>query len=113
MRKRVTVAIAAFISTVTFLSGCTNKYDKEIDKVISLETAEIKDAKKDIDKVERKNTCVKVFRDGELFQLEYKIRKDHTKKTFYKKVGENYEWVTINQANLKDDEKPVYKENCD
>jgi len=109
--KRVVALV--FVSIVALLSGCTNKYDKEIDKVINLETAEIKNAKKDIEKVERKNTCVKVFRDGDLFQLEYKIRKDYTKKTFYKKIGNSYKWITVNEADLKDSEEPVYTENCE
>lgn len=109
--KRVIALV--FVSIVALLSGCTNKYDKEIDKVINLETAEIKNAKKDIEKVERKNTCVKVFRDGDLFQLEYQIRKGDSIKSYYKKVKGSYEWVTYSVAGFKANEEPVYIENCD
>ncbi|MED1303719.1 cystatin-like fold lipoprotein [Bacillus pacificus] len=113
MRKNVVLAIVMFVSAATLFSGCTNKYDKEIDKVISLETVEIKDAKKDIKKVERKNTCTKVFRDGGLIQIEYQIRKGDSIKSYYKKVKGNYEWVTYSGAGFKDNEEPVYTENCD
>ncbi|KXY54392.1 hypothetical protein COK09_26235 [Bacillus cereus] len=113
MKKNVALAIAIFVSAVTLLSGCTNKYDKEIDKVISLETAEIKDAKKDIKRVERKKTCSKVFRDGDLIQIEYQIRKGDSIKSYYKKVKGSYEWVTYSVAGFKDNEEPMYIENCD
>lgn len=113
MKKKIAFVVVSFVSIAVLLGGCTNKYDKEIDKVISLETAKIKNAKKDIDSVERENTCVKVFRDGDLIELEYKIRKDFTKNTFYKKLDNSYEWITSNEASLKNNETPVYKENCD
>ncbi|CAI8815819.1 DUF4467 domain-containing protein [Bacillus pseudomycoides] len=111
--KRI-IAILS-VGAVALMSGCTNTHDSEIEKVLSLETAEIKDAKKDIDKVERSKTCTKVYQDGKIIEIAYKIRKDHTKETFYIKSGETYKWLPYyaTKEKLKTDERPVYEENCE
>ncbi|QWI47283.1 cystatin-like fold lipoprotein [Bacillus mycoides] len=101
------------ISAVALMSGCSNTYDKEIDQVISLENVEIKDAKKDIDKVERDKTCVKVYEDGRLIEINYGIRKSDSKRAYYKNIRGQYKWVVDSEAKatVNLEEKPVYQEN--
>lgn len=112
MRRVIGVMV---ISAVALMSGCGNTYDDEIDKVISLENVEMKDAKKDIDKVERSKTCTKVYRDGKLIELEYGIRKNGNATRYYKKTKDEYKWISTMEAKnmLKQDENPVYQENCE
>ncbi|OUB50548.1 MULTISPECIES: cystatin-like fold lipoprotein [Bacillus cereus group] len=101
------------ISAVALMSGCSNTYDKEIDKIISLESVKIKDAKKDIDKVERDKTCIKVYEDGRLIELNYKIRKGDSVSAYYKNIKGNYKWVvdSVAKATVNLEGKPVYQEN--
>ncbi|QWH75356.1 cystatin-like fold lipoprotein (plasmid) [Bacillus mycoides] len=101
------------ISAVALMSGCSNTYDKEIDQVISLETVDIKDAKKDIDQVERDKTCVKVYEDGRLIELNYKIRKSSSARAYYKRIKGEYKSVVDSEAKatVNLEEKPVYQEN--
>lgn len=114
MRKIMCIAV---VGAVTLISGCTNTYDKEIDQVIRLENVQIKDAKKDIDKVERDKTCVKVYEDGKLIEINYQLRKGYSARSYYKNIKGQYKWVVDSTAretvNLEI-EKPVYKEdNCE
>lgn len=98
-----------------FIGGCSNTYDKAIDKVLSLETADIKDAKRDIEKVERDKTCTKVYQDGKIIEIAYKIRKDHTLEKYYIQSGDTYKWLPYyaTKGKLSPGEKPVYEENCE
>ncbi|MEI4615979.1 cystatin-like fold lipoprotein [Bacillus cereus] len=111
MRKLICIAV---IGTVTLISGCTNTYDKEIDQVIRLENVLMKDAKKDIDKIERNKTCIRVYQDGNLIELTYDIRTNRSITEYYKKINNEYKWVNDTEAkktaNLET-EKPVYQEN--
>ncbi|HDT6579462.1 TPA: cystatin-like fold lipoprotein [Bacillus cereus] len=113
MRKLICIAV---IGTVTLISGCTNTYDKEIDQVIRLETIDIKNAKKDIDKVERNKTCVKVYENGKLIELNYAIRKSSNIRSYYKNIKGTYKRIVDSEARatVNLEEKPVYQEdNCE
>ncbi|MGA4466524.1 hypothetical protein ACPA2L_28530 [Bacillus bombysepticus] len=97
------------------MSGCSNTYDKAIDKVLSLETADIKDAKRDIEKVERDKTCTKVYQDGKIIEIAYKIRNNYTAEQYYLKKGDSYKRALDSEIKKKltPYEKPVYEENCE
>ncbi|MEH7217029.1 cystatin-like fold lipoprotein [Bacillus toyonensis] len=113
MRRSIGILM---IGMVILVSGCENTYDKAIDKIISLETVKIKDAKKNIDKVEREKTCVKVYEDGKLIELRYWIRKEDSITSYYKNIKGNYKWVVDSEAQqtVNSAEKPVYREdNCE
>lgn len=104
------------ISAVALMSGCSNTYDKEIDQIISLETVEIKDAKKDIDKVEREKTCVKVYEDGKVIEMNYWIRNGDSVRAYYKEIRGEYKRVVNSEAKatVNLEVKPVYQEdNCE
>ncbi|EJR25245.1 MULTISPECIES: cystatin-like fold lipoprotein [Bacillus cereus group] len=111
--KRKMIIFSLGISIL--LGGCSNTYDAAIDKVLSLETANIKDAKRDIDKVERDKTCTKVYQDGKIIEIAYKIRKDHTAEWYYTKSGDSYKRALDSEVKKKltPYEKPVYEENCE
>ncbi|OLR25072.1 cystatin-like fold lipoprotein [Bacillus cereus] len=113
MRRSIGILM---IGMVTLVSGCGNTYDKAIDQVISSETVKIKDAIRDIDKVERNKTCVRVYEDGKIIEINYKIRRVDNMRAYYKNKKGIYKWVSDVEAqqtvNLA--EKPVYKEdNCE
>ncbi|MDA2637899.1 cystatin-like fold lipoprotein [Bacillus cereus] len=113
MRRSVGMIL---IGMMVLLSGCGNSYDKVIDQVIDLETVRIKDSKRDIEKVEREKTCVKVYEDGRVIEITYKIRKGDSIRSYYKNIRGNYKWVADTEAKQAVDltEKPVYIEyNCE
>lgn len=114
MKKAV---LFVLVISIFILSACENKYDDEIGEVIKSENEELdKDSvETDLNNLERDDTQIWVFDDGEYIKIQYEIRKNDEIDTLYKYDNKKDQYVDYRDGDFHysdvDDKKPVYTEN--
>lgn len=106
--------------SILLLTACGSPYDDEIDEVIKEENDELDDpaVKTDIDTLEREDSKIWVYEDGEYIELEYNIRgKRETATPVYKynnqeEIYEDYTKGDFNKSDI-DGLEADYTENVD
>nr|WP_021038261.1 cystatin-like fold lipoprotein [Bacillaceae bacterium JMAK1]AGQ45428.1 Putative lipoprotein [Bacillaceae bacterium JMAK1] len=91
------------------LTACGGgSYDDLIDSVLEYENDAISqpDVVKDIDEVNRENTDIKVYDDGQFVEIEYQIREDFTANRIYEITEEGGDAVYNRNGNLEDIQDP-------
>jgi len=98
------------------LIACSQKYDEDIQKVIDLRNEDLKEynVNFNIDKVTKKNSCFKVYNDGEYIAMFVPLHSDDEKEEYiYKKQGSSYELYSDSDYESILEQEPDYTLNCD
>lgn len=101
---------------VLLLVACSQKYDKEIDKVIQLRNDDLEEYNMNfnIDKVTKKNSCFKVYESGKYIAMFVPLHSDDDKEEYiYQKNGNHYELYSGSDTDSILDQEPDYTLNCE
>ncbi|NPC90850.1 cystatin-like fold lipoprotein [Bacillus sp. WMMC1349] len=114
MKKLIgSFVLIAVIAGITGCGGDKEKYDEEINQVISLQNERLQKpgVVKDIDRLKRENTEIRVYQDGKYISLYFEIRKgDPIKMTYKKQKSGEYDLYPNGDDDLGE---PVYTENIE
>lgn len=108
--------ISLIIATSIVLIACSQNYDEEIQEVIDLRNEDLKEYNMNfnIDKVTKKNSCFKVYNDGEYIAMFVPLHSDDEKEEYiYQKQGSSYELYSDSDTSSILDQEPDYTLNCD
>lgn len=109
MMMRQVVAGAA-LGSLLFIAGCGSGYDDDIDQVIEMENEQLREGggpEENVTNIDREETGVEVFEEGQYIRLTYDIRPNDTITSEYQRDGEifsrasDYEtrqYLTITEA---------------
>jgi len=117
--KRFFILGIASVSLLA-LTACGSPYDDDIDEVMKLENENLDkpSTETDIDTLERDDTQIKVYEDGEYIELEYVIRGDREMNDpLYKYNDEKDQYESYRDGDFYSDEvddlEADYTENVD
>lgn len=118
MKRMAVLGVVAV--TLIVLTSCGNPYDDDIDQVIELENEELDkpSTETDINTLDRDNTQIWVYEDGEYIELEYVIRGElETSNPVYKYNDEKDQYENSKDGDFYSDEvddlEGDYTENVD